>query len=240
MKNTPTEMQAWMALQPTAIRNRLMVRSHAEAGDMFHMSVDGTIKRFTPYVTRRTGHRENTSIPRVSVAPSIMGCYIGYAAAMTDYMWGEWGKGKDKWKGGWYLYRIPYEYCIRPHVKELYDVEDTAEHWLVGYSPETVHYTPELVGSMIPVEMTHRARDGRVPEVHQVLLVEVLIDEVCFAGTKVLSKGYWRISGPEMARHGVLVKHDDYRIEKITVAEWATAKKLCADMLSLTPPAFKW
>lgn len=74
-------IEQWLSLQPANIRKAVEFLSAEQAGPMYHMSLDGDIKRFTPYVTRRAAYKENISVPRVSVAPSIMGCFIGYVSS---------------------------------------------------------------------------------------------------------------------------------------------------------------
>lgn len=233
-------IQQWLDLQPTNIRKTVEFVSAEEAGPMYHMSLDGDIKKFTPYVTRRTGNKENISVPRISVAPTIMGCFIGYCAAWSDITWPD--TRNKKAKNGWYLYDIPYEYAVSPDKKQLYDVDDTDEHWLVTYSPETREYKGNIVAKMFYAELKMVPRTGKTPQ----YLVKLVIDVQSEKGLKlgedvILEKGQWMIDGPSPESHGVWSDLKPYTINKIGYGEYAKLKGLSADMLSLNPPpAFKW
>lgn len=232
-------IQQWLDLQPTPIRKAVEFVSAEEAGSMLHMSLDGDIKKFIPYVTRRAAEKENISVPRVSVAPTIMGCFIGYVAAWSDIQWPD--TRNKKHKNGWYLYDIPYEYAISPDKKQLFDVEKTDEHWLVTYSPETREYKGNIIAKMFYAELKMVPVAGMQPSYLVKLLVEVLRDEpIRFGGDVVLEKGCWCIEGPAPEAHGEWSNIKPYKVNKIGYGEYAKLKGLSADMLSLHPPAFNW
>lgn len=233
-------IEQWLSLQPANIRKAVEFLSAEQAGPMYHMSLDGDIKRFTPYVTRRAAYKENISVPRVSVAPSIMGCFIGYVSSWSDIAWPD-HKNK-KFKNGWYLYRLPYEYCIKPDKKQLFDQEQSNEHWLVTYSPETREYKGEIVAKMFYSELLMSPKTGKVPEYSVKLVVEVLSDPILFGADKVLEKGTYLIEGPAPEVHGEWSDIKPYTIKSIGYAEYARLKGLSADMLSLNPPpaSFAW
>lgn len=233
-------IKQWLDLQPTNIRKGVEFVSAEEAGPMYHMSLDGEIKKFTPYVTRRAAQKENISVPRVSVAPSIMGCFIGYVAAWGDITWPNYD-GK-RHKNGWYLYDIPYEYAIKPNKKQLFDVEQSNEHWLVTYSPQTREYKGNIIAKMFYAELKMLPQTGKDPQYMVKLLIDVQREGgVLFGGDKVLDKGYWMIDGPSPEVHGQWEDIKPYTVNKIGYGEYAKLKGLSADMLSLNPPpAFKW
>jgi len=231
------DVERWLSLQPPTTRKGLTVVEAATAGDMFHISVDGGIKKFVPFVTRRAADIENTSIPRVSVSPSLMGCFVGYAKGWSDIAWPDL-KSK-KFKNGWYIYKLPYEYAIKPSVKELYDQKLSDEHWLVTYSPTTVAYKPEVVGKVFVSELTMVPRAGQYPKLYQRTLVEVLSGFVTLVDGILLTTGHWEIYGPNFESYGEAVDVTAYTVKKLGFAEYAKAKQFTADMLSL-PPSFNW
>ncbi|MNI29820.1 hypothetical protein D3C76_89680 [compost metagenome] len=232
-------IKAWLELQPTSVRKSVTFLPAEEAGPMYHLSLDGEIKKFTPFVTRRAADKENISVPRISVAPSIMGCFTGYMSSWNDIAWPDL-KNK-KFKNGWYLYRLPYEYCIKPDKKQLFDQENSNEHWLVTYSPETREYKGDIVAKMFYAELKMQVQSGKYPDYLVKLVVEVLEGPVLFGGTTALEKGTYLIEGPAPENHADWSDIKPYTINKISYGEYAKLKGLSADMLSYhQPAAYLW
>lgn len=232
-------LENWLKLQPPGTAKRLSIKTVEEVGPLYHISKDSGIKRFTPYVTRRTGSSENISIPRISVAPTIVGCFIGYAQGWTDISWPD--LRDKKFKNGWYIYDIPYEFAILPDTKELFDVKDTDEHWLVNYSPSTATYKGDVIGKMFVSELIMVPRTGQFPKQYQRTLIEIEQRELKLFPDIVLTPGYWEVYGPNFESGATLENSKEYVVKKLSFGEYAKAKKYSADMLSLNqPPAFKW
>lgn len=231
------DMERWLSLQPPNVKRSLVPRPYDEAGPMYHMSMDGNIKKFIPYVTRRTGAKENISVPRVSVAPSILGCFIGYCAAWDDILYPDL-KNKS-FKNGWYVYEIPYTECIRPATKVLYDVEETDEHWLVTFDEGSRVYQGEIIAKMFYSEMVLKPIQGKRPRRFVKLLVEVNKDSMLFGEELWLTKGHWEVEGPEPMFVDDWTSSHEYTAKKISAAEFMSAKKYTADMLS-APTSFRW
>lgn len=235
-------IEQWLSLQPANIKSSVKFSHVDEVGPLYHVSLDGGINKFIPFVTRRASNKENVSVPRVSTAPTIMGCLIGYMASWSDIAWpGDKIKSK-KFKNGWYLYELSYEYCIKPNKKLLFDQENSDEHWLVTYTPETREYRSTIVAKLFYAEMKILPRTGKYPEHHVQLVVEVMREGgVRLGGDKVLDKGIWVIEGPLPEDPADWSNIKPYTVNKIGYGEYAKLKGLSADMLSLNPPAaFKW
>lgn len=234
------EIDQWLGLQPNTVRKAITVRSREEAGRLYHMSLDGNIKKFTPYVTRRAHSEENISVPRISTATSILGCFVGYLSSITDIQWPDW-KSK-KFKNGWYLYDLPYEYCLKPNKKMLFDTEYSDEHWLITYSPATREYKGNIVAKMFYSEIITLPINGKVPRNNVKLVVENLGDDpIVFGKDMSIGKGCWMISGPLPEQHGDWSDVKPYVVEQISYGEYAKLKGMTADMLSLEQPStFKW
>ncbi len=234
-------IEQWLSLQPTNIRKGIRFDSAETVGPLYHMSLDGNIPAFIPFVTRRASSKENISIPRVSVAPTIAGCFIGYMGSWADISHPD-VKNK-KHKNGWYLYQIPYEYCITPDTKLLFDQKNSDERWLVTYSPETRKYPAEIVAKMFYASMTIVPKTGDYPEYRARLLIEVLAGHsVKLGGDRTLEAGSWSVEGIVLEDHNKWHDLSKYDIRPISYGEYAKHKGLSADMLSRNPPpaAFKW
>jgi len=239
------EIKQWLSLQPTNIKSAVKFSHIDEAGPMYHMSLDGEISKFIPFVPRRAANKENVSVPRVSVAPSIMGCFIGYMASWKDIAWPGDNVKNKKFKNGWYLYELPYEYCIKPNKKLLFDQENSNEHWLVTYSPATREYRPVIVAKMFYSELNIMPKAGSVPEYRTKLVIEVLSDRgILLGGDRTLGKGAWMVEGPLLEDHARWNDLKPYSIAPISAAHYALLKGYVASMLSLEslspPAAFKW
>ena len=233
------EMEWWLNLQPPTIRKALTVVDREQAGPLLHMSIDGGIKKFTPYVTRRAADSENISVPRVSVATSILGCFIGYCMAFEDIFWPD--LRNKAFKNGWYVYDIPYTEALKPNLKQLYDQEMSDEHWLVTYNEQTRTYPAVIKAKMFFSEITIHPVVGKHPRRSVKLLIEVLGDSMVFADKLPLAKGYWEVTGPDPMFVEDWRQAKEFKTRKLSAGEWGVAKKLTADMLSAPPPpAFSW
>lgn len=207
---------------------------------LFHMSTSDRIRKFTPGVTRRTGNRENRSVPRVSTAPTLLGCFIGYCAARGDFMFNS-TKADKTYHHGWYLYRIPFEFALKPEPKLLYDQLNSDEHWLVTASEDTREYKADIVAKCFYGQITFKARTGKSPTPVTTMYVQVFDESVPFGQTTVLTKGCWRIEGPDPSNHVEFWKDDEeYTVTNIDQGEWVKVKKISADLLSYAPPYIEW
>ncbi|MNP89012.1 hypothetical protein D3C85_14080 [compost metagenome] len=234
------KIKHWLSLQPGNIRNGVSFVPVHVAGPMYHLSLDGGIKKFTPFVTRRASLKENITVPRVSVATSVLGCFVGYMAAWGDMLWPEL---KDKkFKNGWYLYDIGYEYAVKPNTKLLFDQENSDEHWLVTYTQNTREYRGDIVAKIFWPEMKILTRTNSEPDYEIKMMIEVMTPKGLLLGKGfMLTKGCWMIEGPDPAMLAKWDAMDKYKVTPISFAEYAKAKNLSADMLSLKQPAaFKW
>lgn len=232
-------MQHWLDLQPPAIKKRCEVVSKEGGGSMYHLSLDGGITKFVPFISRRTGGAENITIPRVSVATSIFGCFIGYCQAFRDIQHPDF---KNKaFKNGWYLYDIGYNECIKPHVKEVWDQEDSGEHWLVTYDADTRVYRGNIIAKLFFSEMSYVPKTNTYPRRYVKMLVEVMVPTLVLGGGIDLQEGYWEVVGPDPMQIEKWSSNEGYKTRRLSAGEYATAKKYSADLLSYTePPSSKW
>lgn len=219
---TQKEMAVFLGLQPDNVASGLtVVETKDLLGPLLHVSTNPKIKEFVPSVTRRTGADENRSVPRVSTAPSLIGCLIGYIASWSDFAHPEEGK-KGKLLQELTIYQFNTPLCLRPNTKLLYDQKESDEHWLVGYSRDTMGYTPTKVGRFFYKDVLLVGRPGKQPFKIFTMLLEVTSDTLVFSKNIKLTKGFWEIRGPEPAFKGVRNWTDDrlYTVKQITKAEF--------------------
>lgn len=222
------------------VKPNVKVVSAEELGkpNMLHISKDGGIKVFTPLVSNRTANNEDRSVPRICVAPDIVGCILGYAADLVDF--DSHPDDNKSWKGGYHVYSIPYEFALRPNKKLLYDVEYTDEHWLVTYNPETVKYPASKIGKLFYHSILTIQKDSGHRKRREItMFIEVFGDTPMFFNKQhTLSKGFWKIV--VYGLHNVDSHQDSperLSVSQISSNEYKEAKKLSASLLSYAEPA---
>src|SRR5690606_41835575 len=89
-------------------------------GPPLHLSTNPRIKEFIPSVTDRTANKEDRSIARVSTAPTILGCLIGYVKAWDDFYWPDSDKQNNLLQM-LTIYQFDVEAVIKPSKKLLFD-----------------------------------------------------------------------------------------------------------------------
>ena len=238
---TLDDYERMVRLFPPTTANKLTVVPAGVIGDqLFHISISDKIKKFVPVISHRTGNKENRSVPRVSTAPTLLGCFIGYVASRSDFIWGAPDSGKA-YRQGWYVYRIPFEFALRPTSHLLYDQENSDEHWLVTASEDTREYKTEIVAKCFYSKLTLEGRSEKRPFPVCTLYVDVMNGELPFGQTTVLTQGQWKIEGPDPSNHLESWTHDnEYTITNVNRGEWVKAKKIAADLLSYVPPYLDW
>lgn len=239
-----TDILKYLDLLNPKVKSNVSIVSAEELGkeNMLHISRDGGIKVFTPLVSNRTANNEDRSVPRICVAPDLMGCILGYAADLVDFDWQP--EDNKLWKGGYYIYAIPYEFALRPGKKLLYDVEFTDEHWLVGYNPANVKYNASKIGKVFYHSVLTIQKDSGLRKRREItMFIEVNGDTpVHFNKEHKLTKGKWKIV--VYGLHNVESHQDTperLSVAQISESEYKEAKKLSADLLSFTePPSSLW
>lgn len=246
--NPAEELEAWLETATEKVRRNVTVVTPETIHQPYflHISTDTTIKSFTPIVGRRQSNMEDRTIPRVAVAPTIFGCFIGYAAAHHDFFkLASSGKKEDlNYKGGWLIYALPFEAALKPSRKLLFDTEMSDEHWLVSYSKRSIEYKPVPVGKVFYRSINLLAKSGSHPTAEGVMYFEILKEEgLRFSKNILLTKGYWVVEGP--MNYGSAFWDDDaaFTIREIDKPEYMTTKNLSASLLNFTekPPSyFNW
>lgn len=203
---------------------------------LYHISVNPGIKKFVPTLTHRTAKKEDRSVPRVSTAPTIFGCLIGYQQDRWDW---EDGRSNKKWRDGWYIYGFRNEVCVKPHEQILYDVNATEERWLVPYGPEKWSYKAELIGKFFYRQVSEVQLNSGASK-HIEAYFEVSDDaSVVFSPDVILTPGYWMVHFNRWA--GLHDKDVIITCSKLTKSEWTKVKGLTADLLShQEPPSARW
>jgi hypothetical protein len=215
------------------------------SGEYFlHISTNTDIRKFVPRLTLRGSELENRDITRIYVAPTLLGCLIGYASAENDFMSLE-SDGKEKdWKGGYKIYELPFKAALKPNTAMVHDQLASDEHWMVTYSPDTIDYVPKTAGRIFFDSVSYKARSKKRPHGEAVWFVEVTKDEgIPFGKKHFLAKGYWRVEGPVTMNATGWKQDGEFTVTKIQKSEYGNTKELRATLLSYqetnNPPAYK-
>ncbi len=203
---------------------------------LYHISIDPGIKKFVPQLTQRSAPKEDRSVPRVSVAPTIIGCILGYQKDRFDW---EEGRYNKKWRDGWYIYGFRNEVSIKPSVKILFDADFTDERWLVPYKPEKWQYPAEIIGKYFYRSVNARQLNGKYKKVIEMFFEVSKGATVRIKDDVVLSEGFWAFD------YGRWVegwdKGEIENLRKLDATEWKKVKGATAELLSYQePPSARW
>lgn len=156
---------------------------------LYHISMNPSIKAFTPQVSSRTLTKENRSIPRISTSTSLIGCMNGYQSVMSDMM----NREGKKFNGLFKVYQLPYQFALRPSKKFLPDVDLTDEFWLFSWKRDTYSVTPEVVAEFtVPKIESTFGNNGRDDVYH--LYIHVKQDKLYLDRKHVLQEGYYHVT----------------------------------------------
>jgi hypothetical protein len=103
-----------------------------------------------PNVSRRAALVEDNTLARVHTSTDILGCLYGIAITHLNVINNHINKNTNKlvFNNGYYVYKIPFEYALRPNTKLVFDVEQSNEMWLTRYE-NVDNYKAQLVGHLI-------------------------------------------------------------------------------------------
>lgn len=206
---------------------------------MLHVSTDNKVKEFIPRIGFRQAESEDRTIARICVADTLIGAISGHAGLFNDFL-----NEKNKlYKGGYYIYAMPYEACLIPNEKLVYDAKVTGERWLVNYNDNTSSYKGSIIGKYFlqktetTVKNTKRFTKG-------VIYLEIK-KNIYLTENVLLQAGYYRIEGqiPDGKTSLVSYKNDRiYDVQQITIEEYNTIKKTTASLLSYSNPSplYNW
>lgn len=238
------QLEKWLEHAAEKVRRNATIVTPVDLEQDFllHISTNTTIRRFTPLIGRRQAVSEDRTVPRITVAPTVLGCFIGYAKADTDFQHSvsDGTKEMEGYKGGWKIYCFPFEAALKPNNKLVYDASASDEMWLTSYSAETAEYVPQTAGKMFFRSMRFVGRSGRRPYTEVEIYLEITREGgLRFSKNLFLDQGYWKIEGPYQ-QHVASWKDDkEFHSQSITREEYMSAKMAAADLLSL-PAHQRW
>jgi hypothetical protein len=233
------DIEKWFSLQSKKVQNNATIVSHELAQQTTMLHIDKiTPKKFVPQMPRSAGKTEDNTTARVTVAPTVMGCYIGYARGEQDFEWGTHADSikQAKFMGGYAICELAFQHCLAPSEKLVYDALRTGEHWLVPYNRRSLEYVPIKVGKLFLSEYAQVAKSGHYPLTKLTLYLEHDKPQgLLFSPNIRLEPGTYVISvmWDESNVKRSCYAEKDFVIKKIERTEYDQAKQFSANMLSL-------
>lgn len=234
---------AWFALQSDAVKTHSQIVDADLVGQPYMLHIDkNTPQVFTPMMPRSADKREDNTVGRVTVAPTLLGCYIGYNRANNDF----WDGSKkdpekeDNYRGGYDICLLPFQHCLKVDNTLVPDASISDEHWLVGYSEGTRAYQPEHVGKMFLTKVAAEAISGDRPTISITMFIEVVREQgFKFSPSIHLDKGHWKAdvlwnhtTMPNVSKEG------NFTVTRIDEDTYQKSKNYHAALLSYAvPPA---
>lgn len=238
-------MEAFLHLTTDKVAKNVTVVNHADIGQdfMLHISPDKmSNKPYIPWIGQRQANMEDRTVPRITVAPTLYGCYIGYAQLIPHFF--QYHPDYDDVKQGVYIHEIEFDEALKPNNKLVYDSARSDEHWLVTYDQETKAYRGKVIGKMFITEIKVRGVSGKEVIVSATFYVEINKPEgIRFSKNIFLNKGYHVIENVNDVDNCSWNKDKELVVKEISKAEYESAKRLTAAMLSINtqkPPFATW
>lgn len=239
------EIERFFELQPTEVKDDCKIVSSADISQNFMLRIDKhTPDIFVPNMPKSAMSTENTNTPRITVAPTLVGCMIGYFRIERDVEDGTVPDkdGYVKFYGGYTISRLPFKHCLKPGTKMVIDSISSDEHWLVPYSLDTIEVEPVRVGQIFPGSITYLPVTGHHPGVRIEMYLSVEADmELPIMPNVKVGQGFYRytVFWKNVRTRTVQDAGSLVSVEKIDQATYIEAKKLKAALLSYDqPPGF--
>lgn len=237
VKSDLTAISQWHALQSKKVQSNAKVVSAGEVGSGYMLHIDKTTpKKFIPMMPRSAALSEDNTTARITVAPTLMGCFIGYARGHDDFWYGTEPSvvKASKFRGGYDICVIPFTHCLQPNEKLVYDALRSGEHWLVPYDKKTLEYIPVSAGKVFLSDVTIQAVSGCSPASVFTMWIECTTPEgFKFSASTHLKPGCYRVKVAWSDTASGDVKDEKaFKVVSVSKADYGKAKALSANLLS--------
>lgn len=237
----------WFLIQSKAVQRNSKIVSREDSGYATMLHIDKNMpKLFVPRMPRSAVDSENDTTARITVAPTLLGCFLAYQRGVNDFFTGSRpDKTNDQFRGGYDICELDFDFYIEPNEKLVHDAPSTGEKWLVSYDKKTLQYKPSKIGKIFVSQVTAIAQSGRVPKLKMVVYAwhessrDMLLTE-----NVPLSAGYYRLEfDMSHAYHVDVEQIENLNHVAITQGEWNSVKGYSAALLSIQstlPKSLSW
>jgi hypothetical protein len=232
------EIQEFLTLQPNVVKQNCSIVSSENAQQKFMLRIDKfTPDVFIPNMPKSAMPSENTNTPRITVAPTLIGCMIGYFRIERDVQDGTHpdAHGHLKFAGGYTINKLDYRHCLLPNENMVGDAKSSQEHWLVPYSIDSVEYEPNVIGQIFVSSVTYLPNSGHWPGVRIEMYLKLeKEDEIQLLPGRKVKPGHYRytVYWPNVRLRSVEDVNSLVSVEAIDATTYNEVKKAKADMLS--------
>lgn len=231
------DIDKFLSLCSSKVQNNITVITSEELDKAYllHISENSKLPDLVPRIGPRQASSEDKTVPRITTAPTIIGCMIGHVSSEQVFLYNH---PTQDYKGGYYIYGFEFDVALRPSKELVYDANKSDEHWLVTYNEDTVKYKPVLLGKYFIQSITYEAKSGSnsVPT-SAVLIFEITSDIGIDFNKKIrLTKGYWKIEGPLYSNIRSWETSRDFTASGLDKSEYDAIKLASAEMLNLKDP----
>lgn len=248
------QIEAFLEKQKPKVRaNATITEAEEDYPYMLHGSINDSIEVFTPRLAERYAKgSEDRTVERVHVAETLVGCIMAMDELSYYLQYNIDEEEAEVFKGGWYIYAIPYQYALKPNVNLVYDAGRSNEVWLVPYSKETKEYKSEIIAKVFLESMSYAnlgmdenkntLRKYITTYIAEVMSKSIKIDQ---SSNKQYPKGYYKVEITRTTENGHHVNHsfneDLVRVIKIDKDEYNKKKKVMAPkILYKNKTFFNW
>jgi hypothetical protein len=246
------EILDWFLIQSKNFQKNAKILSAKQHGQNFMLHIDkNTPKVFLPQMPRSASWKEDNTVGRVTVAPTLAGCGHGYARVESDFMDGtnpefvDPGTGrKDPYRGGYDICAIEFEHCIAPNGSLVFDEPRTNERWLVTYNKKTMQYKPVKIGKLFFTSaLLQAAKSGDKVQMPGFNMSGYLWHEkaegIYLVEGKLLPPGHYKVN-MHWDEPGEYKSENpsNHTFVKISAGEFEKNKNLHAALLSESAPKF--
>lgn len=102
-------------------------------------------KLFIPRMPKSAAVTENSTVPRIVTATTLLGCINGHAN-MLNWVLGQ--RPENTPSNFFKISGFEFDYALLPNNKLVYDAKDTREAWLITYNKETISWKSIPYGEM--------------------------------------------------------------------------------------------
>lgn len=191
------DMKAFLALQSKEVQGNCTIVTPATMGCAHALHIDKiTPAVFVPRMPKSAADTENDSCARVTVAGTLLGCYIGYYRGESDFIRGpvRTNENGEGFLGGYSISRLKFDHALKPNQHLVFDAERSEELWLVAYNQQNSQYVPEQIGKMFVTHVSYSKGSGDAPKCTVRFCVENNDSlGMWLTKDKLLEVGFWEI-----------------------------------------------
>lgn len=230
------DIKKFLSLQSKAVQENCLIVDPDTMGAPYSLHIDkNTPAVFVPRMPTSAMDSENDSCPRVTVACTLLGCYIGYFRGEDDIAKGSkrYEGDTDHYRGGYVISKLAFDYALKPNENMVPDALRSEELWLVPYDQKHSEYKPVVLGKAFVSFVGYSPVSGEKPIIDITMWVEVQATEGMLLTKKILlGAGYHKVSVQWDGIHTRDI-NDDHNVivASVDVDTYQQAKNLHAAML---------